>query len=178
MGKGSPKPKRGPMVDPKRKKLTPEQMRAKQASGKQASGKPAGKGSIYKGTDKTTNKKDRSYTNSQAVVYADGSTKRLVTASQKGRPVVKAQQSARVYSTKKGNTIETRLNANDPLMYRGFVDSFPRAEMKTTTFGKDGRRESIVRRSGQNNSPSYVVSETQLARGTVRKGTVGKKKAY
>lgn len=137
-----------------------------------------GRASIYKGTDKTTNTKDRKYNNIQAVVYKDGSTKRLVTASQQGRPVVKAEQSARVYSVKKGNTVETRLNARDPLMYKGFVDSFPRAEMKTTTFGKGGQRESIVRKSGQNQSPSYVKSETQLNRGSGTRKTGAKKKAY
>jgi hypothetical protein len=150
------------------------------AAPKKAMPKPKGRASIYKGTDKTTNTKDRVRNSSQKVVYANGSTKRLVTASQQGKPVVKAEQNAYVISQKKGNTIETRLNSNDPYVdpRGGYIDRFPRAEMKTTTLGNGGRRESIVRRSGQNQSPSFVVSETQLNRGSGTRKTGAKNKGY
>jgi hypothetical protein len=149
------------------------------AAPKKAMPKPKGRASIYKGTDKTTNTKDRVRSGSQAVVYKDGSKEKLVKVSGPKQRTVMIGANARVRSEKKGNQITTTLSANDPLLYKGYMtDSFPRYEQTITTLGKDGRRESVVKRSGQNNRANYVVSETQLARGTVRKGAVGKKKAY
>ncbi len=142
--------------------------------------KPKGRASIYKGTDKTTNTKDRVRSGSQNVIYADGSRFKMVPLDIGGGRPGAAGKNSRVYSEKKGNTITSYTNTNVPFINprTGGLETFPSHDRTITTLGKDGRRESVLKRSGQNSSAPYVVSETQLNRGTVRKGAVGKKKAY
>lgn len=140
------------------------------AAPKKAMPKPKGKASIYKGTDKTTNKRDTQYSTENKVVYADGSTRKNVKTERGMR-----NTGATVRSEKNGNIVKTNLSAFDPITWGPSAGSMSwRRRSTETTLGKGGRRESVVKRGTYGN----VISETQLARGTVRKGTVGKKKAY
>ena len=177
MGKGSPKPKlgdrtlprrgggavpkRGPMVGPKRKKLTSEQMRAKQASGKNMSQPRPGSGT-YK-------------TEIHDIVYRANDP-----LNRKGF----------VVGSKKGNTIKSTTYGGK----KGNYDNYNVTE-NVTTLGKGGRRERTLTTkyvstpdrqplgNGEfeiygNKRNNVVVKEVQHNRGTVRKGAVGKKKAY
>ena len=149
------------------------------ATPKKAMPKPKGKASIYKGTDKTTNKPERQRGVSSDVVYAGGSKEKMVRVTGPKQRTVDIAANARVYSKKKGNEVTTYLNASDPLLYKGFMtDTFPRHQRTITTLGKGGRRESVLKRSGQNNSANFVVSETQLNRGSGTRKTGAKKKAF
>ncbi len=139
-----------------------------------------GRASIYKGTDKTTNKKDRVRSGSQDVIYADGSRFKMVPLEIGGGRPGAAGKNSRVYSEKKGNTITSYTNTNSPYINprTGGLETFPYHNRTITTLGEGGRRESVLKRSGQNNSANYVVSETQLNRGSGTRKTGAKKKAY
>ena len=132
--------------------------------------KPKGKASIYKGTDKSTNKRDTQYSTENKVVYADGSTRKDV-KTERG----KRWADATVRSEKNGNTVKTNLSAFDPITWGPSAGSMSwRRRSTETTLGKGGRRESVVKRGTYGN----VISETQLNRGSGTRKTGAKNKGY
>jgi hypothetical protein len=141
------------------------------ATPKKAMPKPkTGRASIYKGTDKTTNKRDRIRTTDNDVVYADGSTRKNV-MTERGR----REASAGVYGSKKGNVVTTRMQAIDPVTWGPYAGrGLFRRRSTETTIGAGGRRESVVKKGDMGN----VISEKQLNRGSGTRKTGAKKKAY
>ena len=144
--------------------------------GKKSPEKP-GRNSIYKGTDKTTNKKDRVRSASQDVVYPGGETYKKVKAdiSPNDVRVWNRKATASVMGEKKGNVVKTYLTAFDPITWGPNAGSlYMRKRSTETTLGKDGRRESVVKKGQYGN----VISETQLNRGSGTRKMGAKKKAY
>jgi hypothetical protein len=132
--------------------------------------KPKGKASIYKGTDKTTNKRDAQSPVGAPLRYADGSKYKFVN-TEAGRQ----DEFGYTRSSKKGNVITTKLNTTERQEYGPQAGwGLSRSRTKVTTLGKGGRRESVVQRG----SMGQVMSETQLNRGSGTRKTGAKKKAY
>jgi hypothetical protein len=82
-----------------------------------------------------------------------------------------------VTGSKRGNTLRTSVQSFG-VQGGERVGGTTKYETYTTTLGKDGRRESVVKTSGRNLSNQKVVSETQLNRGSGTRKTGAKKKAY
>jgi hypothetical protein len=147
------------------------------AAPKKAMPKSSGKTSIYKGTDKTTNNKDKVRYKDQSVVYADGATFKKVKAdiSPRDTRVWNRKATASVGGEKNGNVVRTYLTAHDPITWGPNAGSgYMRKRSTETTLGKGGRRESVVKKGQYGN----VISETQLNRGSGTRKTGAKNKGF